>query len=113
MPDGGGWRYPGRQQGEKNRAATAGKPPSKHRNPITGTAFVHTVIDDYSRVAYAEIYEDETAITASGVLRRAVAWFAHRGVTGVACSFVSDLPGERDELVQDAPHDEALGAVRA
>ncbi|WIM96524.1 IS481 family transposase [Actinoplanes oblitus] len=81
VPDGGGWRYLGRQQGEKNRAATVGKPRSKHRNPVIGTAFVHTVIDDHSRVAYAEIHDDETAITATGVLRRAVAWFAARGVT--------------------------------
>ncbi len=42
---------------------------------------MHTVIDDHSRVAYAEIRDDETAATAIGVLRRAVAWFAARGVT--------------------------------
>src|SRR3712207_2797767 len=46
-----------------------------------GTAFVHTVLDDHSRVAYAEIHDDETAATAIGVLRRATAWFAARGVT--------------------------------
>ena len=43
--------------------------------------FVHTVIDDHSRVAYAEICADEKADTAIGVLQRAVAWFAERGVT--------------------------------
>ena len=42
--------------------------------------FVHTVIDDYTRLAYAEIHDDEKAITAVGVLYRAVAWFAERGV---------------------------------
>jgi transposase InsO family protein len=42
---------------------------------------VHTVLDDHSRVAYAEIHDDETAATAIGVLRRAAAWFAARGVT--------------------------------
>ncbi len=46
---------------------------------MIGTAFVHTVLDDHSRVAYAEIHDDETAATAIGVLRRAVAWFATRG----------------------------------
>jgi len=80
VPDGGGWRYLGRQQGKKNRAATKGKPRSRYYNPVIGTAFVHTVLDDHSRVAYAEIHDDETATTAVGVLRRAVAWFAHRGV---------------------------------
>ena len=81
VPDGGGWRYVGRQQGKKNRAATAGKPRNARRSPKMGTAFVHTVIDDHSRVAYAEIHDDETAITAVAVLRNAVAWFAARGVT--------------------------------
>src|SRR3712207_2889345 len=46
-----------------------------------GTACVHTVIDDHSRVAYAEVHDDETAATAKAVLRNAVAWFAQRGIT--------------------------------
>ncbi|GAA1844643.1 IS481 family transposase [Pseudonocardia ailaonensis] len=81
IPDGGGWRYVGRHQGRRHRAATPGKPRNEYRNPKMGTAFVHTVIDDHSRVAYAEIHDDETAATATAVLRRAVAWFAARGVT--------------------------------
>jgi transposase InsO family protein len=81
VPDGGGWRYVGRRQGRLNRAATPGKPRSRRHDPNIGTAFVHTVLDDHSRVAYAEIHDDETAATAAGVLRRAVAWFADRGVT--------------------------------
>jgi transposase InsO family protein len=80
VPDQGGWRYVGRQQGLRNRAATPGKPRSIHRGPKIGTAFVHTVIDDHSRVAYAEVHDDETAATAITVLRHAVAWFAARGV---------------------------------
>ena len=81
IPDGGGWRYVGRQQGKKNRNATPGKPRNAQYNPKIGTAFVHTVIDDHSRVAYAEIHDDETAATAIAVLQRAVAWFAARGIT--------------------------------
>ena len=71
----------GRQQGERNRVATPGKPRNAHYNPKIGTAFVHTVIDDHSRVAYAEIHDDETAATAIGVLRNAVDWFTARGIT--------------------------------
>ncbi|MCU7731223.1 IS481 family transposase, partial [Actinoplanes sp. KI2] len=81
VPDGGGWRYLGRVQGKKNRAATTGKPRNQYHNPKIGTAFVHTVIDDHSRVAYAEIHDDETAATAARVLTNAVGWFANRGVT--------------------------------
>ena len=80
IPDGGGWRYVGRHQGNRNRASTPDKPRSARRNVKMGTAFVHTVIDDHSRVAYAEIHDDEKAVTAIGVLRRAVSWFAARGV---------------------------------
>jgi transposase InsO family protein len=83
IPDGGGWRFVGRQQGERHREATATRTGERnHRyEPRIGTAFVHTVIDDHSRVAYAEIHGDEKAVTAIGVLRRAVSWFAARGVT--------------------------------
>jgi transposase InsO family protein len=84
IPDGGGWRYVGRAQGDRNRAATVartGTPRSATHGPLLGTAFVHTVIDDHSRVAYAEIHADEKADTAVAVLRRAVAWFAERNVT--------------------------------
>ena len=80
IPDGGGWRYVGRPQGERNRAATPDKPRSKWRSPKLGYAFVHTVIDDHSRVAYTEVHDDETAITAVAVLHRAVGWFVDRGV---------------------------------
>ncbi|GAA1683167.1 IS481 family transposase [Citricoccus zhacaiensis] len=82
IPDGGGWRYVGQQQGDRNKATTALRTGRTDRgNPRIGTAFVHTVIDDHSRVAYAEICADEKAATAIGVLRRAGAWFADRGIT--------------------------------
>jgi transposase InsO family protein len=81
IPDGGGWRFVGRAQGIRNRAATANKARSRNHEPQIGHAFVHTVVDDHSRVGYAEVHDDETAATAVAVLRRAVAWFAARGVT--------------------------------
>jgi transposase InsO family protein len=81
IPEGGGWRYVGRQQGKANRIATQGMPRSKWHNVLIGTCFLHTVIDDHSRVAYVEARNDETGETAAEVLRNAVAWFAERGVT--------------------------------
>jgi transposase InsO family protein len=80
IPTGGGWRFVGRAQGKKNRAATPGLTRSRYREVLLGHAFVHTVIDDHSRVAYAEIHDDETAVTAIAVLRRAVSWFRAREV---------------------------------
>jgi transposase InsO family protein len=80
IPDGGGHRFVGRQQGLRNQRATPGLPRGADRKPRTGTAFLHTVIDDHSRIAYVEICSDEKAATAVGVLQRAVRWFADRGV---------------------------------
>jgi hypothetical protein len=75
--------------------------------------FVHTVIDDHSRVAYAEVHDDETAATATAVLRRAVAWFAARGITtervlsdiqsGWAASPPSRRPAGRIGVVRHLP----------
>lgn len=82
IPEGGGWRYVGRQQGNSNRAATVTqRRKGRVRGPLLGHAYVHTVIDDHSRLAYAEIHTDEKAATAIGVLQRAVAWFTDRDVT--------------------------------
>ena len=81
IPDGGGWRFVGRQQGDRNRATTPGTERSKWFNPRLKHAFVHTVIDDHSRIAYAEVHDDETALTAAAVLARAVAWYSARGIT--------------------------------
>ncbi len=45
-----------------------------------GWQYIHVAIDDYSRVAYVEALNDEKAVTATGFLLRAVAWFADAGV---------------------------------
>ena len=45
-----------------------------------GWEFVHVGIDDCSRVAYAEVLPDERAVTVAAFLRRALTWFARRGV---------------------------------
>jgi transposase InsO family protein len=81
IPDGGGWRFVGRSQGGKNRRSTPNTKRDRYCHELLGNGFIHTVIDDHSRVAYAEIQDDETAATAVAVLHRAVGWFAARGVT--------------------------------
>ena len=55
---------------------TPDKQKNKYRDPLMGKTYVHTVIDDHSRVAYAEIHDDETAFTATAVLVRAVEWLS-------------------------------------
>jgi transposase InsO family protein len=47
---------------------------------LTGFEYLHVMIDDHTRLAYAEVLNDLTAACAIAFLRRAVAWFAERGV---------------------------------
>jgi transposase InsO family protein len=46
-----------------------------------GYAFVHSAVDDHSRLAYSEIHDDEKAITAVAFWVRAQAFFAAHGIT--------------------------------
>jgi transposase InsO family protein len=50
------------------------------RRATVGWEYVHVAVDDYSRLAYAEVLPDEKATTAIGFLRRAVAFFARYGI---------------------------------
>ncbi len=45
-----------------------------------GWECVHVAIDDYSRVAYVEILDDERGETCAGFLERAITWFNDRAV---------------------------------
>ncbi len=47
---------------------------------VRGWEFVHIAVDDYSRLAYAEVLDDETAATAATFLARAVAFYRRYGI---------------------------------
>jgi transposase InsO family protein len=51
----------------------------KRRRTI-GWEYVHIAVDDYSRLAYAEVLPDERASTAIAFLRRAIAFFNRYGI---------------------------------
>lgn len=65
IPEGGGWRANGRPG-----RARAG----------AGTGCLHVAVDDFSRVAYAELLPDERKGACCGFLRRCVAFFGEMGV---------------------------------
>jgi transposase InsO family protein len=79
IPDGGGHRIHSRQRADRNRQATTRR--RRNRKPVIGYAYLHTALDDHSRLAYTEILADERQQTAAGFWQRATAWFAARGVT--------------------------------
>jgi transposase InsO family protein len=67
------------------RPAGQGRPRRRdadgHDRGTTGWDYVHVAVDDYSRLAYAEVLSDEKATTAIAFLRRALAFFARHGIT--------------------------------
>jgi transposase InsO family protein len=83
IPDGGGWRVHGRAVGTVN--SSAHRDPSRPRvlsnRPNLGWAYIHTAIDDHSRLAYCEILPNEQASTAAAFWSRAHAWFTSCGIT--------------------------------
>ena len=59
IPDCGGWRTAGRAQGKRNRPR-APPPAATYGSPRLGYSYLHTALDDHSRLAYTEILADET-----------------------------------------------------
>jgi transposase InsO family protein len=70
IPDGGGWHSRGR--GYRGEKAT--------KSRWAGYRYIHTAIDDRTRIAYSEIHSDEKAVTAAGFWRRAAAWYQTLGI---------------------------------
>ncbi len=70
IPPGGGWRAHGRQMG-----STFVK-----RKTRIGYDYIHSAVDDHSRLAYSEILPDEQGDTAAGFMVRAAEFFASQGI---------------------------------
>jgi transposase InsO family protein len=70
IPDGGGWRAHGRGAGSISR----------DRATKVGYDYVHSLVDDHSRLAYSEILPDEKGATCAAFLARAAAYFAAHGI---------------------------------
>ena len=68
LPPGGGWRIHGR-----------GNAPSSGAK--AGYRYLHTALDDNSRLVYSEILDDERGETAAAFWRRASAWFSSWDIT--------------------------------
>jgi transposase InsO family protein len=73
IPDGGGWRALGRASASTTRDHTT----------KVGFDYVHSLIDDHSRLAYSEILSDEKGPTCAGFLHRAAAYLAAHGITRI------------------------------
>ena len=68
--DGCGWRAKGREHGQT----------SKQKLARIGYDYVHSVIDDHSRLAYSEVLSDEKGPTCAAFLARAIEFFADAGI---------------------------------
>jgi transposase InsO family protein len=72
VPPGGGWRAHGRSTEMRIK---------KNKEGRIGYAFVHSAVDDHSRLAYSEVHDDEKTITAVAFWKRAQAFFEAHGIT--------------------------------
>ncbi|PZF79098.1 IS481 family transposase [Jiangella anatolica] len=73
IPDGGGWRAHGRASGSIQR----------DRDTKVGFDYVHSLVDDHSRLAYSEVLPDEKGPTCAVFLQRAIDYFAVHGITRI------------------------------
>lgn len=73
IPDGGGWRAHGRGADSIQR----------DRSTKVGYDYVHSLVDDHSRLAYSEVLPDEKGVTCAGFLERAIVYFAAHGITQI------------------------------
>jgi Homeodomain-like domain/Integrase core domain len=69
IPKGGGWRLHGR--GNDGHGGHSG----------AGYRYIHSALDDRTRLAYSEILDDEQAATAAAFWARAAHWCATQGIT--------------------------------
>ncbi|MDR7308962.1 transposase InsO family protein [Nocardioides luteus] len=72
IPDGGGWRAEG--QTTRNHRSRANR-------TRLGYDYVHSLVDDHSRLAYSEVLPDEKGTTCAAFLQRGIAYFAEHGIT--------------------------------
>lgn len=80
IPDGGGWRALGTEQGNRNSGRYRRYDGTGTRRSSLGYAYIHAAVDDHTRLAYVEALNDEKAVTATGFTQRAVAWFADHAI---------------------------------
>lgn len=74
IPDGGGWRAGVIPHGGKSSA---------QKKARIGFDYVHSIVDDHSRLAYSEILPDELGPTCAAFLLRAADYFATYGITRI------------------------------
>lgn len=72
--DGGGWKAHGREHGQT----------SAQKRVRIGFDYIHSLVDDYSRLAYSEVLSDEKGVTCAAFLLRAAGYFADHGITRIA-----------------------------
>ncbi|WP_458117132.1 IS481 family transposase [Arthrobacter sp. D2-10] len=70
IPDGGGWRAHGRTI-----------PRARINGP--GYDYIHSLVDDHSRLAYSEVLPNEKGSSCAGFLERAITYFAAHGITRI------------------------------
>lgn len=101
IPIGGGWRAAGGT--ERNHQSRVNKTP-------IGLDYVHSIVDDHSRLAYSEILPDEKGPTCAAFLGRALDYFASHGITRIERLMTDNAWAYRYSL-RDLCHDRGIQQI--
>jgi transposase InsO family protein len=96
IPDGGGWAVHGRGSAQHKASDR------ERRRTRPGYVYLHSAVDDHSRLAYTEELPDEKGPTAAGFWARAVAFFAAHGITRIRRVLTDNGPCYRSRLFNKA-----------
>ena len=86
IPNGGGWRAHGR--------------PNSGKRQRLGYTYLHSAVDDHTRLAYSEFCPDQTGTTSIGFVHRARQWFADQGIV-IKAVMTDNAPGYRSDIFCD------------
>jgi hypothetical protein len=102
IPDGGGWKVLGKTAGRKNN-----KRHNEYRKQhFLGYGYIHSALDDHSRLAYSEILSDERKETAADFWLRARDWFSEHAIK------VEEVLTDNGSCYRSRIFDAALGDIK-
>jgi len=90
IPSGGGWRMEG-EAVQNHRSRT--------KSLRLGYDYVHAMVDDHSRLAYAEVLGDERGETCAGFVQRAAAAFRDAGIDRIEAVMTDNARNYKDAII--------------
>jgi transposase InsO family protein len=82
------------------------------RSRRVGWEYVHSIVDDCSRLAYSEIHDDERAATVVGFTARALDWLLEHGIVTERLMTDNAFTYTQNKALRELLHDRAIDHLR-